>query len=67
MIRSLVIVTALCLYGTSASAAALTMKECRTKYKAALTGGTLGQMVWHDFQEKQCGLKHPPRRSKHTK
>jgi hypothetical protein len=33
MIRSLVIVTALCLFGTSASA--LTMQECKAKYKAA--------------------------------
>ena len=32
MIRSLAIVAALCLFGTSASA--LTMEECRAKYKA---------------------------------
>ena len=33
MIRSLAIVTALCLFGTSTSAT--TMQECRAKYKAA--------------------------------
>ena len=37
MIRSLVIVTALCLCGTSASP--LTMQECRDKYKSRASHG----------------------------
>jgi len=54
MIRSLVIVTALCLCGTSASA--LTMQECRAEYKAMkATGKTFGD-TWAGFQEKKCGI-----------
>ena len=53
VIRSLVIVTAICLCGTSASA--LTMDECRAKYNAAQVPGKL-VMKWADFQEKQCGI-----------
>ena len=52
MIRSLVIVTALGLCGTSASA--LTMQECRDKYKAAHTAGTYAG-TWIGFQETKCG------------
>jgi hypothetical protein len=63
MIRSLVIVAALCLCGTSAKAE-LTMQECRAKYKAEQAAGTLGQS-WADFQEKKCG--HPPHRPKSKK
>jgi hypothetical protein len=61
MIRSLVIVTALCLCGTSASA--LTMHECRAKYKAAQTKRGVG-LTWANFQEKYCGTKakaHAPK------
>ena len=54
MIRSLVIVTALGLYGTSASA--LTMEEGRDKYKAAHTAGTYAG-TWVSFQETKCGIK----------
>jgi hypothetical protein len=53
MIRSLVIVTALCLCGTSASA--LTMQECIAKYKAALATKTQGTS-WVTFQETQCDI-----------
>jgi hypothetical protein len=53
MIRRLVIVTALCMCGTSASA--LTMQECRAKYKAAQATGTVGQS-WARFQETKCGI-----------
>jgi hypothetical protein len=53
MIRSLVIVGALCLWGTSASA--LTMQECRAKYKAAHAAGTIG-INWIDYQKKHCGI-----------
>jgi hypothetical protein len=52
MIRSLVTVTVLCLCSTSASA--LTMEECRAKYKAALASGGPGN--WALFQETKCGI-----------
>jgi hypothetical protein len=54
MIRSLVIVTALCLFGASASAG-LTMEECKAKYKATLAAKTLGT-TWVAFQETECGI-----------
>jgi hypothetical protein len=54
MIRSLAMITALCLFGTSASA--LTTEECRAKYKAAMNKGGVG-MSWGDFQETECGIK----------
>jgi uncharacterized protein YdbL (DUF1318 family) len=66
MVRSLVIVTALCLCGTSASAAALTMQECRAKYKAAQAAGTIGE-TWARFQERQCGFPPSPPRPKSSK
>ena len=53
MIRSLVIVTALGLCGTSASA--LTMDECRAKYKAVKASGRSGD-TWIGFQENVCGI-----------
>jgi hypothetical protein len=63
MIRSLVIVMALCLCGTPASVA-LTMQECRAKYKAAQAAGTVGES-WAGFRETQCGLPpQPPSRPK---
>lgn len=36
-------------------AAALTMKECSTKYKAAQAAGTLNGQKWNDFRAAQCG------------
>ena len=51
--RSLAILAALCLCGTSAQA--LTMKECSAKYKAAQTAGTLNGQKWQDFRKAQCG------------
>ena len=59
MIRSLAIVTVLCLCGTSASAA-LTMEECTAKYKAAQAAGTVSQS-WAEFQKTQCGITPSPR------
>jgi hypothetical protein len=53
IIRNLVIVAALCLFGTSASA--LTMQECRAKYEAAQAARTVG-INWVDYQEKHCGI-----------
>jgi hypothetical protein len=61
MIRSLAIVVALCLFGTSASAT--TMQECRAKYKAAQTKSGAG-LSWVSFQERKCGIKakaHAPK------
>jgi hypothetical protein len=55
MIRSLAIVIALCLFGTSASAT--TMQECSAKYKAAQTKSKSGVgMSWPVFQETECGI-----------
>jgi hypothetical protein len=51
--RSLAILAALCLCGTSAEA--LTMKECSAKYKAAQTSGTLNGQKWQDFRKAECG------------
>ena len=51
--RSLAVIAALCLCGTSANA--LTMKECSVKYKAAQTGGTLNGQKWADFRKAECG------------
>jgi hypothetical protein len=56
MIRSLLIVTALCLYATSASA--LTMEECRAKYKAEQAKDAKAGvgMSWVDYQQRECGI-----------
>jgi hypothetical protein len=53
VLRSLAIVVALCVCGTSANA--LTMKECSVKYKAAQTAGTLKGQKWNDFRKAECG------------
>lgn len=55
MIRSLLSATALCLCATSASAAALTMPECRAKYKAEILEREISHS-WAEYQVKQCGL-----------
>jgi hypothetical protein len=55
VIRSLVIVAALCLCATSVSA--LTVEECRAKYKAAMSKHKSGVGTdWAGFQEKRCGI-----------
>ncbi len=36
-------------------AAALTMKECSTKYQAAKQAGTLGGKNWNAFRQTECG------------
>ena len=36
-------------------AAALSTKECSTKYQAAKAAGTLGGTKWNDFRKAQCG------------
>jgi hypothetical protein len=36
-------------------AAALTMQECSTKFRAAQASGTLGGMTWQQFRQAQCG------------
>ncbi|HEY4142695.1 MAG TPA: hypothetical protein VGM57_14840 [Pseudolabrys sp.] len=40
--------------GAANPAAALTMKECSVKYKAAQTAGTLNGQKWQDFRKAQC-------------
>ena len=62
---NLVIVAALCLYGTSASAAALTMEECRAKYKGELAESPRGIENWMSYQETQCG--HPSKTARNKK
>jgi hypothetical protein len=56
-IRSAFLCTALMLAiaGSASPAAALTMKECSAKYKAAQTAGTLKGMKWNDFRKAECG------------
>jgi hypothetical protein len=45
---------------SAAPAAALTMKECSTKYKAAQKAGTLQGMKWTDFRKAECGPNAKP-------
>ena len=40
---------------SSSPAAALTMKECSTKYQAAKTDGSAKDVKWNDFRAKFCG------------
>jgi hypothetical protein len=56
-IRSVLLSTTLMLAvaGTVSPAAALTMKECSAKYKAAQSAGTLNNMKWNDFRKAECG------------
>jgi len=50
MIARLATIAAICLFATSASA--LTVKECRDKYKAAQATGN--QLKWNDFRKAEC-------------
>ena len=54
VIRCLVTVVAVCLFGTSANA--LTMEECRAQYKADMAPKGAARMSWHDYQVKRCGI-----------
>src|SRR5215475_6938943 len=56
-IRSVLLCTTLivAVAGAASPAAALTMKECSAKYKAAQTAGTLNNMKWNDFRKAECG------------
>jgi hypothetical protein len=72
VVRCLVIVVVVCLFGTSVNA--LTMQECRAQYKAHLGTGPKGGalMSWHDYQVERCGIDPnasapTPRSSAHTK
>lgn len=60
-VRSLVIVGALCLCSTSASAA-LTVEACKAKYKAELAERGNRGMTWAVYQERICGLPREPHR-----
>ena len=55
VIRCLVTVAAVCLFGTSVNA--LTIEECRAQYKAEKAAGTAERAYsWIDYQEKICGI-----------
>jgi hypothetical protein len=41
--------------GATATAQALTMKECSAKYKAAQATGTAKDLKWNDFRKAECG------------
>jgi uncharacterized membrane protein len=47
--------TLISIAGATASAQALTMKECSAKYKAAQAAGTAKGMKWNDFRKAECG------------
>jgi hypothetical protein len=65
MVRNLIVVTALCLCGVSASAEQLTPQECKAAYKAAIAaGGSAPGHSWVGFQEKICGIAPPQHRQK---
>jgi len=66
MIRSLVSVTALYVCCTAADAAALTMQQCRDKYKASIVEKTLSHS-WEEYQVKQCGLPPTRKQSKSSR
>lgn len=45
-------------------AAALSTKECSTKYQAAKDAGTLGGKGWMQFRKEQCGAGDAPAATK---
>ena len=53
-VRITLLFAALTIVGAPPSAA-LTMKECSAKYRAAQAGGALGGMTWQDFRKTNCG------------
>jgi hypothetical protein len=58
MIRHLTILASVSLLGAIAFAtpsAALSMKECSAKYKAAQADGSAKDVKWNDFRKAQCG------------
>jgi hypothetical protein len=70
MIRCLFIVVVVCFFGTSVNA--LTMQECRAKYKADLGPKGGASTSWPHYQVKYCGIDPnasapTPKRSAHTK
>jgi hypothetical protein len=51
-----------CLFASAAAvtpAAALTSKECSTKYQAAKTAGTLAGKTWNEFRKAECAAEAP--------
>ena len=54
LIRRLVIVAAISLFGTSANA--LSMQECRAQYKADHADRGKERISWADYQAKRCGI-----------
>lgn len=57
---SLLLAAVLILPLAASPAAALTSKECSTKYQAAKTAGTLGGKSWNDFRKAECGTDDKP-------
>ncbi len=58
MLRNLLLLTASAFAVAAMSAtpaAALTMKECSTKYQEAKKANTLKGQKWNDFRKAQCG------------
>ena len=45
------------------SASALSMKECKAKYKAAKSAATLNGAKWQDFRKAQCSAGSESARS----
>ena len=68
MSTRVVVVAAAALAATLSSAswssaqaqAALSLKQCSAKYRAAQQAGTLGGMKWADFRKAQCGAGAAP-------
>jgi hypothetical protein len=55
IIRCLVTVVAVCLFGMSANA--LKMEDCRAQYKADMAPKGASRIgSWHDYQVKRCGI-----------
>lgn len=54
MIRALAL-AALAAFMSASPAAALTMKECGAKFRAAKKANTLAGMKWNDFRKTECG------------
>jgi hypothetical protein len=53
-------ISLLAVLGATQPAAALTMKECAVKYKAAQTSGTVGGLTWQQFRKASCGPNASP-------
>jgi len=55
VIRCLVMVVVVCLFGTPLNA--MTMQECKARYKADLGPKGQASTTWADYQVKRCGIE----------